>query len=139
MRARSFGPPSVRVDARDHLADLGEIAGADVRAVQEVLDQLGDVAVEQALRQLTDHRVLHLWFGHRGAVVVLAGLGGGPPGYDAAALEPREHGGDGGLSEPALGVQGFPDVFDRRFALDRKSTRLNSSHSQISYAVCCLK
>src|SRR2546430_5659753 len=29
-------------------------------------------------------------------------------------------------------VQGFPE-------LDRKSTRLNSSHSQISYAVFCLK
>src|SRR5688572_31770317 len=27
----------------------------------------------------------------------------------------------------------------REFALDRKSTRLNSSHSQISYAVFCLK
>src|SRR2546427_8055320 len=27
----------------------------------------------------------------------------------------------------------------RQFALDRKSTRLNSSHSQISYAVFCLK
>src|SRR2546430_13092805 len=27
----------------------------------------------------------------------------------------------------------------RRRALDRKSTRLNSSHSQISYAVFCLK
>src|SRR5256886_5751832 len=26
-----------------------------------------------------------------------------------------------------------------RLALDRKSTRLNSSHSQISYAVFCLK
>src|SRR2546430_152925 len=26
-----------------------------------------------------------------------------------------------------------------RFSLDRKSTRLNSSHSQISYAVFCLK
>src|SRR2546430_15139432 len=26
-----------------------------------------------------------------------------------------------------------------RFAQDRKSTRLNSSHSQISYAVFCLK
>src|SRR2546430_9911865 len=31
--------------------------------------------------------------------------------------------------------------FNRRFApqVDRKSTRLNSSHSQISYAVFCLK
>src|SRR2546427_9596339 len=27
----------------------------------------------------------------------------------------------------------------RRAAVDRKSTRLNSSHSQISYAVFCLK
>src|SRR5205085_6413332 len=27
----------------------------------------------------------------------------------------------------------------RKFDLDRKSTRLNSSHSQISYAVFCLK
>src|SRR2546427_12430050 len=27
----------------------------------------------------------------------------------------------------------------QQFALDRKSTRLNSSHSQISYAVFCLK
>src|SRR2546430_7947482 len=29
--------------------------------------------------------------------------------------------------------------FERRFQKDRKSTRLNSSHSQISYAVFCLK
>src|SRR5688572_2154945 len=32
----------------------------------------------------------------------------------------------------------FIDAFPRRI-LDRKSTRLNSSHSQISYAVFCLK
>src|SRR2546430_7524401 len=32
---------------------------------------------------------------------------------------------------------GAPDRLDGR--LDRKSTRLNSSHSQISYAVFCLK
>src|SRR5689334_23568610 len=36
--------------------------------------------------------------------------------------------------EPALGqVLGLPDI------RDRKSTRLNSSHSSISYAVFCLK
>src|SRR2546430_7167395 len=38
-------------------------------------------------------------------------------------------------------VQRF-EIVVRRFdfrALDRKSTRLNSSHSQISYAVFCLK
>src|SRR2546430_13563506 len=32
-------------------------------------------------------------------------------------------------------AEGYPFVF----GLDRKSTRLNSSHSQISYAVFCLK
>src|SRR2546427_9416415 len=30
-------------------------------------------------------------------------------------------------------------IGDRRIKPDRKSTRLNSSHSQISYAVFCLK
>src|SRR3712207_7435507 len=30
-------------------------------------------------------------------------------------------------------------VVDRTFPLDRKSTRLNSSHANISYAVFCLK
>src|SRR2546430_4382995 len=30
-------------------------------------------------------------------------------------------------------------LFRPGFAIDRKSTRLNSSHSQISYAVFCLK
>src|SRR2546430_13562194 len=32
-----------------------------------------------------------------------------------------------------------PWVFSKNFQLDRKSTRLSSSHSQISYAVFCLK
>src|SRR2546430_10121140 len=32
-----------------------------------------------------------------------------------------------------------PDGQRRLFRVDRKSTRLNSSHSQISYAVFCLK
>src|SRR2546430_13669523 len=33
----------------------------------------------------------------------------------------------------------FGKTSDGRLELDRKSTRLNSSHSQISYAVFCLK
>src|SRR5688572_32530283 len=36
-------------------------------------------------------------------------------------------------AEAALGLSG------ERVMIDRKSTRLNSSHSQISYAVFCLK
>src|SRR5688572_32699445 len=40
----------------------------------------------------------------------------------------------------ALGVSGV-DILHRQMDIpeDRKSTRLNSSHSQISYAVFCLK
>src|SRR2546427_7100602 len=37
-----------------------------------------------------------------------------------------------------MGLLNLLDLFGE-FALDRKSTRLNSSHSQISYAVFCLK
>src|SRR2546430_9325204 len=59
-------------------------------------------------------------------------------------LDPEE-----GVVDPALGFVDIPlrrdDVViagkDHRGAAreDRKSTRLNSSHSQISYAVFCLK
>src|SRR2546430_12139470 len=46
---------------------------------------------------------------------------------------------DAGDSSPLMGVAGIvvPGGFGYRG--DRKSTRLNSSHSQISYAVFCLK
>src|SRR5690606_41616770 len=39
----------------------------------------------------------------------------------------------------ARGVIDDPDRFDAAFFGDRKSTRLNSSHVKISYAVFCLK
>src|SRR2546430_10018199 len=35
--------------------------------------------------------------------------------------------------------QTYRETNNRTFSIDRKSTRLNSSHSQISYAVFCLK
>src|SRR2546427_4069712 len=47
-----------------------------------------------------------------------------------------------GLDQAAGGQHGEParhHVGRHRAHLDRKSTRLNSSHSQISYAVFCLK
>src|SRR5438270_12346223 len=39
------------------------------------------------------------------------------------------------LTRPASSLLSFRD----QYKIDRKSTRLNSSHSQISYAVFCLK
>src|SRR3989442_13696067 len=36
-------------------------------------------------------------------------------------------------------AQVMPSTFNVIFSLDRKSTRLNSSHVRISYAVFCLK
>src|SRR2546427_2776120 len=52
----------------------------------------------------------------------------------------RDHGRDGrdppgGNPEPLMSGISFIELY----VLDRKSTRLNSSHSQISYAVFCLK
>src|SRR3712207_8628607 len=39
----------------------------------------------------------------------------------------------------AAGGEGVGRLADGRVTLDRKSTRLNSSHANISYAVFCLK
>src|SRR5260221_7535343 len=44
-----------------------------------------------------------------------------------------------GESEQAAVEIGDPLAFARKQTLDRKSTRLNSSHTVISYAVFCLK
>src|SRR5256885_6648013 len=52
----------------------------------------------------------------------------------AAALAERTEGWAVGLQLAALSLRTQPDV-----ARDRKSTRLNSSHLVISYAVFCLK
>src|SRR5690606_41675976 len=63
-----------------------------------------------------------------------AGLGGRPEGRVGG--EPRPRGADRRAGQPG----GHPGV--RRAArggADRKSTRLNSSHVKISYAVFCLK
>src|SRR3712207_8111663 len=54
-----------------------------------------------------------------------------PPPRDRQALPGRADAGQGGGGRPAE-LRG-------RDQLDRKSTRLNSSHANISYAVFCLK
>src|SRR2546427_1419421 len=49
-----------------------------------------------------------------------------------------QHAGLHALAAARQGVQTYFHFLQRE-RLDRKSTRLNSSHSQISYAVFCLK
>src|SRR2546430_11212549 len=43
--------------------------------------------------------------------------------------------------DAAIRISGYREIVPEKISdtLDRKSTRLNSSHSQISYAVFCLK
>src|SRR5688572_32284485 len=53
--------------------------------------------------------------------------------FRSAADRDRERAGVGVVRDVGVDRVGQPTV------LDRKSTRLNSSHSQISYAVFCLK
>src|SRR2546427_3660375 len=46
---------------------------------------------------------------------------------------------DVGMKAHGIGVERVDESAARHHPRDRKSTRLNSSHSQISYAVFCLK
>src|SRR5256885_11605348 len=60
------------------------------------------------------------------------------PEYDRGTLEPRiAHVGVGGFHRAHLAV--YTDDLAADGSQDRKSTRLNSSHLVISYAVFCLK
>src|SRR5438552_10414255 len=43
------------------------------------------------------------------------------------------------MHDPAGDLQRLLEALNREWKLDRKSTRLNSSHQIISYAVFCLK
>src|SRR2546421_10936512 len=59
-------------------------------------------------------------------------------GEDGDDARVRELGGGPGFAQEALPFGGLEGPLGRE-QLDRKSTRLNSSHDQISYAVFCLK
>src|SRR2546430_8036943 len=79
---------------------------------------------------LSLHDALPISGGRRDSV---AEAGGRRAALRSAAVPPREPGADLREERPGAGRGGGVR------ARDRKSTRLNSSHSQISYAVFCLK
>src|SRR2546430_9951637 len=58
---------------------------------------------------------------------------------DVADLANAAFGGPGSITAALYLREFVGDALDRWVHVDRKSTRLNSSHSQISYAVFCLK
>src|SRR5690606_42044595 len=72
---------------------------------------------------------------------------GAPPGHDAAGSHPAGGIANRGRAGLLRQSPGSPDLAGRRgrkraavaAEADRKSTRLNSSHVKISYAVFCLK
>src|SRR5690242_21099301 len=76
-----------------------------------------------------DHRALHSFPTRRSSDLVAPGVTvevGGGDRHGVGAHRERGQRGEGAITQATL-------------AVDRKSTRLNSSHMSISYAVFCLK
>src|SRR2546422_2926300 len=114
-----------RESGRAHLDGKAEI----VKARDQALGELGLVAPIEVVG--TEVTVVDVVFEH----VVGGGQHGGGDGEDgllgaSPALDPQELGSEVGVL--------FPGCRPRGSRADRKSTRLNSSHGYISYAVFCL-
>src|SRR5206468_11460219 len=79
-----------------------------------------------------------------GPAGLAAAVYGASEGLRTVMIEMEAPGGQAGMSSRIENYLGFPSGLSggdlaRRAVADRKSTRLNSSHDQISYAVFCLK
>src|SRR5690625_5543426 len=61
------------------------------------------------------------------------------PSYDTYPEDPERIDPSGALSNPTKGSAELGELMVKDIVEDRKSTRLNSSHVAISYAVFCLK
>src|SRR5439155_10291467 len=96
-----------------------------------------------------DHRNPHSFPTRRSSDLLKSRRFGSPPSLAAKGRDERGAEGDARREpDPAQGQRRRPDEkagepsvreADRRLEGDRKSTRLNSSHVAISYAVFCLK
>src|SRR3712207_7585363 len=76
------------------------------------------------------------------ALPICAGLDLHDPGGDLRHLELEEAEDEARVRaghDDLRALRGLADLDDVRLQADRKSTRLNSSHANISYAVFCLK
>ena len=73
---------------RYQLFDAFKIARADFAGGQQVGHQRGDIAIEEPLGKLGDHRTLNFRFGDQRSIDELAGSG--PVGDDTPALQPRK-------------------------------------------------
>src|SRR5690606_39741072 len=111
---------------RDHPLDIRRIRrDVDERAVAPVLVDLARVAVQAADEKVEVPVAVHV--GERGAAVPIVAR--------AARTSVR----DARLRRPVLEQQAVALLDELIDVEDRKSTRLNSSHVKISYAVFCLK
>src|SRR5690606_39484253 len=98
--------------------------------------QLGPAVVPQLLQRLLDDLLLELHAARE--------VSGRLRGLPQSAMHPRDRfgrrvvPGEEALVDPTI-HEGLEQHRARGRAIDRKSTRLNSSHVKISYAVFCLK
>src|SRR3712207_8642707 len=74
-----------------------------------------------------------------GATDVALVRGGGAVGVPRMGTDPDHYCRSHKIAFMSCGVEGDPVRMLRGERADRKSTRLNSSHANISYAVFCLK
>src|SRR3712207_2352570 len=129
-RVMSFGKSRARRMTKDQpKVTFADVAGAD-EAVQEVTGNKEVLGSPQKVQPLGGRIP-------KGALLV------GPPGT-GKTLPGRAAAGEAGVPFFSISGSDFVEMFvgvgaSRVRDLDRKSTRLNSSHANISYAVFCLK
>src|SRR2546430_12312257 len=140
------GDELVRVDGNDIGADLaGAIArmrGASGSLVKLTIRRNGTPGfIEYALHraQVEVHSVLQQSLESGYGYLRITSFSETTPGDVGRAVARLKRDNPGGIKGLVLDLRNNPGGVLESGVADRKSTRLNSSHSQISYAVFCLK